>query len=66
MPLDNLQDGTAPSRAGRRERDWLEVGVGAQILRDLGISKLRILSGREVDFVGLEGFDLEVTATELL
>ena len=66
VPLDNLQDGTAPSRAGRRERDWLEVGVGAQILRDLGISKLRILSGREVDFVGLEGFDLEVTATELL
>ena len=66
VPLDNLQDGAAPSRAGRRERDWLEVGVGAQILRDLGISKLRILSGREVDFVGLEGFDLEVTATELL
>ena len=66
VPLDNLQDGSAPSRAGRRERDWLEVGVGAQILRDLGISKLRILSGREVDFVGLEGFDLEVTATELL
>lgn len=66
VPLDSLQDGGAPSRAGRRERDWLEVGVGAQILRDLGVSKLRILSGREVGFVGLEGFNLEVVATELL
>ena len=68
VPLDNLQgraDGSA-SRAGRRERDWLEVGVGAQILRDLGVSRLRILAGREVDFVGLAGFGLTVTATDLL
>ena len=69
VPLDNLtQSGTdGPSdRAGKRAQDWLEIGVGAQILRDLGVSKLRILAGREVDFVGLEGFGLTVTATELL
>ena len=69
VPLDNLQQGSADggaTRAGKRERDWLEVGVGAQILRDLGVAKLRILSGREVDFVGLEGFGLTVSATELL
>ena len=69
VPLDNLVQGSAQdgaSRAGRRERDWLEIGVGAQILRDLGVTKLRILAGREVDFVGLEGFGLTVTATELL
>ena len=67
VPLDNLAqaDGEG-SRAGKRNQDWLEVGVGAQILRDLGVSKLRILAGREVDFVGLEGFGLTVTATELL
>lgn len=74
VPLDNLEQGQADgaaakagkSRAGKRERDWLEIGVGAQILRDLGVSRLRILAGREVDFVGLEGFGLTVTATELL
>ena len=70
VPLDNLAQGSASpdagSRAGKRERDWLEVGVGAQILRDLGVSKLRILAGREVDFVGLEGFGLTIAATELL
>ena len=69
VPLDNLEqsaaDGTA-TRAGKRDRDWLEVGVGAQILRDLGVTRLRILSGREVDFVGLEGFGLTVSTTELL
>ena len=67
VPLDHLAqaDGDA-SRAGRRNQDWLEVGVGAQILRDLGVSKLRILAGREVEYVGLEGFGLTVTATELL
>ena len=69
VPLDNLEQGQADgdgSRAGKREQDWLEVGVGAQILRDLGVTRLRILAGREVDFVGLEGFGLTVTATELL
>ena len=67
VPLDHLAqaDGDG-SRAGKRNQDWLEVGVGAQILRDLGVTKLRILAGREVDFVGLDGFGLAVTATELL
>ena len=69
VPLDNLTQSATEgiSRSvGKRARDWLEIGVGAQILRDLGVSKLRILAGREVDFVGLEGFGLTITATELL
>ena len=70
VPLDRLAqnpgaDGDS-SRAGRRERDWLEVGVGAQILRDLGVTRLRILAGREMDYVGLDGFGLTVVGTELL
>ena len=65
VPLDNLAGGD-DSRAGVRNRDWLEIGVGAQILRNLGVTRLRILAGREVDFVGLEGFGLTVVATDLL
>ncbi|MCE2459181.1 MAG: 3,4-dihydroxy-2-butanone-4-phosphate synthase [Pseudomonadales bacterium] len=65
VPLDTLAGGD-DSRAGVRNRDWLEIGVGAQILRNLGVSRLRILAGREVDFVGLEGFGLTVVATDLL
>lgn len=69
VPLDHLAQvsGEAESgRANRRNRDWLEVGVGAQILRDIGVSRLRILAGREVDYVGLDGFGLSVEAKELL
>lgn len=40
------------------ERDY---GVGAQILRSLGITKMRLLTNNPVKRVGLEGFGLEVT-----
>jgi 3,4-dihydroxy 2-butanone 4-phosphate synthase/GTP cyclohydrolase II len=39
------------------ERDY---GVGAQILRDLGVSKMRLMTNNPVKRVGLEGFGLEV------
>ncbi|MCZ6887122.1 MAG: 3,4-dihydroxy-2-butanone-4-phosphate synthase [Gammaproteobacteria bacterium] len=54
------------SRANERRAEWLEIGVGAQILRDLGLSKIRILAGREVDYVGVEGFGLSLEGTVLL
>lgn len=40
------------------ERDY---GVGAQILRNLGVTKMRLLTNNPVKRVGLEGFGLEVT-----
>ncbi len=39
------------------ERDY---GVGANILRDLGIQKMRLMSNNPVKRVGLEGYGLEV------
>ncbi len=39
------------------ERDY---GVGAQILRDLGIEKMRLLSNNPVKRIGLEAFGLEI------
>lgn len=39
------------------ERDY---GVGAQILRDLGVSKIRLISNNPVKRVGLEGYGLEI------
>ena len=36
--------------------DRRDFGIGAQILRDLGLSKLRILTNRPKKFYGLEGF----------
>ncbi len=40
------------------ERDY---GVGAQILRSLGVSKMRLLSNNPVKRIGLESYGLEVT-----
>ncbi|AHW60704.1 GTP cyclohydrolase II /3,4-dihydroxy-2-butanone 4-phosphate synthase [Draconibacterium orientale] len=40
------------------ERDY---GVGAQILSNLGVSKMRLLTNNPIKRVGLEGYGLEVT-----
>jgi 3,4-dihydroxy 2-butanone 4-phosphate synthase/GTP cyclohydrolase II len=40
------------------ERDY---GVGAQILSNLGVTKMRLLTNNPVKRVGLEGYGLEVT-----
>jgi len=42
------------------EPDLRHYGVGAQILQDLGIKKLRLLTNNPKKVVGLAGFDLEV------
>lgn len=73
-----LRDGTAgvPATAVNRseksaseaERDqhWREVGLGAQILRDLGIVSIRLLASKTRTYVGLGGFGIEITETETL
>ena len=52
-------------QAKTREHEWLEIGLGAQILKDLGISSIRLLTSRERHYVGLEGFGIKITATEI-
>jgi 3,4-dihydroxy 2-butanone 4-phosphate synthase/GTP cyclohydrolase II len=66
VPLDTLTNPEAHSRADVRRAEWLEIGVGAQILRDLGVERIRIIAGREVDYVGVAGFGLTLDETELL
>ncbi|MFN4009530.1 3,4-dihydroxy-2-butanone-4-phosphate synthase [Pannonibacter sp.] len=48
-----------------RQEQWREVGLGAQILKDLGVTSIRLLSSRERHYVGLEGFDIKIEATEI-
>ncbi|MEG0453775.1 MAG: bifunctional 3,4-dihydroxy-2-butanone-4-phosphate synthase/GTP cyclohydrolase II [Bacteroides sp.] len=40
------------------ERDY---GVGAQILRELGVTKMKLISNNPVKRIGLEGYGLEIT-----
>jgi 3,4-dihydroxy 2-butanone 4-phosphate synthase/GTP cyclohydrolase II len=51
-----------------RKRQWLDVGLGAQILKDLGVSSIRLRSSSSKPraYVGLSGFGIEITAVEPL
>ncbi len=72
-----LRDGTAgvPTHAipssdkssdAARIRQWREIGLGAQILKDLGIASIRLLTTAKLTYVGLAGFGIEISATETL
>ncbi|MGH1477893.1 MAG: 3,4-dihydroxy-2-butanone-4-phosphate synthase [Geminicoccales bacterium] len=49
-----------------RKQDWRDVGLGAQILRDLGVSSIKLLATRSRQYVGLGGFGVSIDKTELL
>ncbi len=53
----------ADSSAARGE-EWREVGVGAQILRDLGVKSIKLIASRERRYVGLDGFGIEIDSTD--
>ena len=52
--------------AQKRMRQWREVGIGAQILRDLGIGSIRLLAAHRRHYIGLSGFGIEIAETEIL
>ena len=54
----NTYQGLAP--------DLREYGIGAQILRSLGVESIRILTNNPKKLVGLEGHGLEITGREPL
>ncbi|WP_207425139.1 3,4-dihydroxy-2-butanone-4-phosphate synthase [Pedobacter sp. SYSU D00535] len=49
---------------GKQPTDQRDYGVGAQILRSLGISKMRLLSDNPKKRAGLQGYGIEVVAVE--
>jgi len=49
-----------------REEEWLEIGLGAQILKDLGVETISLLASRERHYVGLDGFGIEIVETEII
>jgi 3,4-dihydroxy 2-butanone 4-phosphate synthase/GTP cyclohydrolase II len=57
--MDTVQANTELGFAAD-ERDY---GIGAQIIRELGIRKLRLMTNNPVKRVGLEGYGLEIVET---
>ncbi len=56
----------AHREAIQREAEWREIGLGAQMLRDLGIGSIKLLASRERRYVGLEGFGIAISSTEII
>jgi 3,4-dihydroxy 2-butanone 4-phosphate synthase / GTP cyclohydrolase II len=67
----DASDAAAPARdrhssaMTRRER-WREIGLGAQILRDLAVSSITLIATQHRDYVGLNGFGIEIADTEIV
>ncbi|NKB52923.1 MAG: 3,4-dihydroxy-2-butanone-4-phosphate synthase [Rhizobiaceae bacterium] len=55
----------AHGAAQSRKEEWLEIGMGAQILKDLGVSSIRLIASKERNYVGLSGFGIEIADTVL-
>jgi len=63
VPVADIpHEGTGTEAA--RSRQWREIGLGAQILKDLGITSIKLLTSRQRTYVGLGGFGIEIESTE--
>jgi 3,4-dihydroxy 2-butanone 4-phosphate synthase/GTP cyclohydrolase II len=58
------QDGREES--GGRRMEMREYGIGAQVLTDLGIHRITLLSNSDTNYVGLDGYGIEIVAQKSL
>lgn len=59
--LEKLKNYAEPSEPTSKTTEQRDFGVGAQILRDIGIQKIRLITNNPRTRVGLIGFGLEIT-----
>ncbi len=64
VPLSQVGGEESSASEAARTAQWREIGVGAQILRDLGLTSIRLLASRERTYVGLAGFGIDIVRTE--
>jgi 3,4-dihydroxy 2-butanone 4-phosphate synthase / GTP cyclohydrolase II len=65
VPVSSIPKSEETASGEARSRQWREVGLGAQILKELGVSSIRLLtSSRGMTYVGLSGFGIEIAGTE--
>ena len=60
----NLSGAQPTSSDDARATQWREIGLGAQILRDLGVTSIRLRTDNPRTYVGLSGFGIEIAAVE--
>ena len=63
-PKKELNKKNSNNKNINKEKILKEYGIGAQILIDLGISKITLLTKSRKNIVGIDGFGLEVNGTK--
>jgi 3,4-dihydroxy 2-butanone 4-phosphate synthase/GTP cyclohydrolase II len=63
VPAGQLAGAEKTGSAAQRQKSWRDVGLGAQILRDLNVSSIRLVSSSNRHYVGLSGFGIEIAET---
>ncbi len=58
--IDKTKNSANPKDADSTKMDFRDYGIGAQILVELGLKKIRLLSGTARKVIGLDGYDLEI------
>lgn len=66
VPVLPAADAEEVKSETKRQRQWREIGLGAQILRDLNVVSIRNLVTQPQAYVALAGFGIEISETEIL
>ncbi|MBP6015026.1 MAG: 3,4-dihydroxy-2-butanone-4-phosphate synthase [Alphaproteobacteria bacterium] len=66
VPVLPVADSEDVKSEVKRQKQWREIGLGAQILRDLGVVSIKNLVTRPQAYVALSGFGIEIAETTLL
>jgi 3,4-dihydroxy 2-butanone 4-phosphate synthase/GTP cyclohydrolase II len=68
VDLDHYAEGVARPESATLEHEIVlrDVGFGSQVLKDLGVRKMRLLTNRPSRIAGVDGFELEVVEQVIL
>jgi len=64
VPTTSFMESEETVSEAMRSSQWREIGLGAQILKDLGVTSIRNLATSSRSYVGLSGFGIELLGQE--